>query len=147
MSSRRQNEVIVTVERSVIPFPSRASRFLLDTFDPASPGRLVKPMRAASDHQAPGGDGPGVQTAKSIISMLQQAVEAAKRNEEQTKVQAQQWYEKAHAAEAHIRAMEAEMKQLERRTRVAEEELQKIENAIQSILMEPLLARNQVGAA
>jgi hypothetical protein len=37
--------------------------------------------------------------------------------------------------------MEAEMKQLERRTRVAEEELQKIENAIQSILMEPLLAR------
>lgn len=94
-----------------------------------------------------GEQGPGEKTAKSIITMLQQAAEAARHNEERARSKARHWHQYTEDAAVHRRRLETEIEQLERRAREAEQALEQINGAIQDILLAPLAARNSAGAA
>ena len=78
---------------------------------------------------------------QAIISMLQQAADVAKRNEERAKAQAQGLQQELAAAEARIRELEGEMRHLQERAVEAEEWLLRVFQEAKTRLIEPLVGR------
>ncbi|MCC7348187.1 MAG: hypothetical protein IT538_12375 [Variibacter sp.] len=77
-------------------------------------------------------------SGQAIVSLLQQAADVAKRNEERAKAQALHLAEELRASEERCRQMEARLRHFETRAAEAENWLLRIYDEIQDRLIEPL---------
>ena len=77
-------------------------------------------------------------SGQAIVSLLQQAADVAKRNEERAKAQALHLAEELRASEERCRQMEARLRHFETRAAEAESWLLRIYDEIQDRLIEPL---------
>jgi predicted nucleic acid-binding Zn-ribbon protein len=84
-------------------------------------------------------------TATNIVSLLQQAADMAKRNEDRAKAQANHYYRRLQTAEAEIKALEGELQRAEQRAVDAEQWIQRIFHSVKETLLEPLMARSEAG--
>jgi predicted nucleic acid-binding Zn-ribbon protein len=83
--------------------------------------------------------------ATNIVSLLQQAADVAKRNEDRAKAQAHHYYQRLQTAEAEIKALEGELQRAEQRAVDAEQWIQRIFHSVKETLLEPLMARSEHG--
>lgn len=86
---------------------------------------------------------PAQRSGQAIISLLQQAAEVARRNEERAKAQAVHLAEELRASEERNRAMEARLRHFETRAAEAEGWLMRIHEEVQDRLLGPLTDEHQ----
>jgi len=86
---------------------------------------------------------PAQRSGQAIISLLQQAADAARRNEERAKAQALHLAEELRASEERCRAIEARLRHFEQRAAEAEEWLLRIHEEVQDRLIAPLTGNEQ----
>jgi hypothetical protein len=100
--------------------------------DPVSTLRLASPSR----------ENEGLDTAersgKAIVGLLQQAADAAQRNEERAKALAQQIGGELRTAQRRIAELEAQLRDAQARAGNAEEWLMHIHDQIREKLVDPL---------
>lgn len=77
-------------------------------------------------------------SGQAIVGMLQQAAEAAQRNEERLRLQAQQLTEELRGAEAHVEHLQAELARMNQRAVQAEDWLLRIYKEVKEGLVDPL---------
>lgn len=92
----------------------------------------------ASREQARNEPNSAQRSGQAIISLLQQAADVAKRNEERAKAQAVHLAEELRASEERYRQMEARLRHFEARAAEAENWLLRIYDEIQDRLIEPM---------
>ena len=90
---------------------------------------------------------PAQRSGQAIISLLQQAADVARRNEERAKAQAMHLAEELRAAEERCQAIEARMRHFEARAADAEAWLMRIHDEVQERLIVPLTAEEPQEAA
>src|SRR5687767_2322073 len=84
-------------------------------------------------------DGTAAQrSGQAIISLLQQAADVARRNEERAKAQAVQLADELRVTEERLRALEARVRHFEARAAEAENWLLRIHDEVQERLISPL---------
>jgi hypothetical protein len=88
-----------------------------------------EPMRAS--------EMPAQQSGQAIVSLLQQAADVARRNEERAKAQARHLADELRAAEERCRLMEARLRHFEARAQEAEDWLVRIHDEVQERLIVP----------
>lgn len=81
---------------------------------------------------------PAEQSGPAVVSLLRQAADAAKRNEDRAKLMVQQLAEEVRAAQNRIRMLEADLRQYQDRAEQAERWLMHIHDQIQDALVTPL---------
>lgn len=81
---------------------------------------------------------PAEHSGKAIVALLEQAAEAARRNEERAKAYAQQLAEQLRSAERRIADLEAQLRAEQARASHAEEWLMHIHDQIKEKLVDPL---------
>jgi folate-binding Fe-S cluster repair protein YgfZ len=101
---------------------------------PVSTLRLANPAR--DDDRAD--ISPAERSGKAIIGLLQQAADAAQRNEERAKALAQQLAEELRAAHRRVAELEAQLRDFQARASNAEEWLMHIHDQIREKLIDPL---------
>jgi hypothetical protein len=82
---------------------------------------------------------PAQRSGQAIISLLQQAADAARRNEERAKAQALHLADELRASEERCRAIEARLRHFEARAVEAEEWLLRVHAEVQERLIAPLV--------
>lgn len=83
-------------------------------------------------------------SGQAIISLLQQAADVARRNEERAKAQALQLADELRIAEERIHALETRLRHFETRAADAEQWLMRIHDEVQERLITPLTAEPAV---
>jgi predicted nucleic acid-binding Zn-ribbon protein len=81
--------------------------------------------------------------ATSIIAMLQQAADVAKRNEDRAKAQALHWHEQCRHREGRIEQLEDALEAAEERARAAEQWIERIYRSVKESLLDPLVERSK----
>jgi predicted nucleic acid-binding Zn-ribbon protein len=84
--------------------------------------------------------------ATRIVSLLQQAAESARRNEERAKAEARHYHQRLQTAEAEIKTLQVELERAEQRAADAEQWIQRIFHSVKETLLDPLLARSEAGS-
>jgi hypothetical protein len=79
-------------------------------------------------------------SGQAIISLLQQAADVARRNEERAKAQAVQLADELRLAEERIHALETRLRHFETRAAEAEQWLMRIHDEVKERLIAPLTA-------
>jgi hypothetical protein len=77
------------------------------------------------------------QTGPAIMSLLQQAADVSRRNEDRAKAAAAQLAEELKERERHIRELESRLRHFQDRAEAAEQWMVRIGNEIQERLIEP----------
>jgi hypothetical protein len=82
------------------------------------------------------------QSGQAIVSMLRQAADVAKRNEERAKAQAQAFGQELRAARMRIESLEAELDNVEQRALEAEDWLLRVFQEVKAKFIEPMTDRS-----
>jgi hypothetical protein len=82
-------------------------------------------------------------SGQAIITLLQQAADVSKRNEERAKAQAVHLAEELRASEERLKALEARARHFEARAAEAENWLMRIHDEVQDRLLAPLNSASQ----
>jgi hypothetical protein len=111
------------------------------------PGREAPRPQETRPHETRSQEAPAQRSGQAIISMLQQAADVARRNEERAKAQALHLVEELRIAEERYRAMEARARHYEARASEAEAWLVRIHDEVQERLLIPLSGEGPQEAA